>query len=114
MICSCRFNCVFVIAAILTSISFGQGPATTAYLLSPSKGQIPNDTGSDGQTKMTVEKVAELGGNALKVVFAEGDSFGDRTSRAKLAATRTRPFSDLQSLQTDGGTCLQHQPQANF
>ncbi|MDB5342064.1 MAG: hypothetical protein JWP89_441 [Schlesneria sp.] len=84
MICSCRFSCVLVMAAVLTNFSFGQGPATTsAYLLSPSKGQVPNDTGSDGQTKMTVEKSAEIGGNALKVVFAAGDSFGDRTSRVK-------------------------------
>ena len=55
----------------------------TAALLSVSKGQIPNDTGSDGQTKMTIERSTELGGPALKVVFAAGDSFGDRTSRIK-------------------------------
>src|SRR5207244_9017150 len=60
-----------------------EGPGTAAYLLNVSKGQIPNDTGSDGQTKMSIEKPAELGGDALKVVFASGDSFGDRQARVK-------------------------------
>lgn len=55
----------------------------TSYLTAVSKGQVPNDTGSDGGTKMSIEKLAELGGDALKVVFAPEDSFSDRTSKVK-------------------------------
>jgi hypothetical protein len=58
-------------------------PSNPAALLSPSKGQIPNDTGSDGKSTLTIDKSSELGGDALKVVFAPGDSFGDRVSRVK-------------------------------
>ena len=61
----------------------GQSAVTTTALISPTKGQIPNDTGSDGKTAMTIAKSTELGGDALKVVFAPGDSFGDRDSRVK-------------------------------
>lgn len=66
-------------------------PLSTA-LLSPSKGQIPNDTGSDGLTRLTIEKSPELVGTSLKVVFAAGDSFGDKVSRVK----NWQPFSRIQ------------------
>lgn len=65
--------------------------AADGFLLDVSKGQIPNDTGSDGETKMTIERQADLGGPALKVVFAEGDSFGDRSSRVK----NWKPYSAI-------------------
>ena len=71
---------------LLVSYAYGQESARpgSVPLISPSKGQIPNDTGSDGQSKLTIEKQAELGPSpALKVVFAPGDSFGDRSSRVK-------------------------------
>ena len=42
-----------------------------------------NDTGSDGATKLSVEDSKELGGKALKVVYAPGDSFGDRQARVR-------------------------------
>lgn len=68
-------------------LSAGATHAQTAerkeFLLNVSKGQIPNDTGNDGQTKMTIESAAEIGDSALKVVFASGDSFGDRLSKVK-------------------------------
>ncbi|MFO1041102.1 MAG: hypothetical protein U0941_04905 [Planctomycetaceae bacterium] len=73
-------------ALLLVSHAYGQDSARqgSVPLISPSKGQIPNDTGSDGQSKLTIEKQADLGPNpALKVVFAPGDSFGDRSSRVK-------------------------------
>jgi len=57
--------------------------ARTVNLISPSQGQIPNDTGSDGLTRLTIVKSKELGGDALNVVFAPGDSFGDRVSRVR-------------------------------
>lgn len=60
-------------------------------LISPSQGQVPNDTGSDGLSKLTIEKSTELGPNSLKVVFAPGDSFGDRSSRIK----NWKPYSRL-------------------
>lgn len=87
-----RFSCAFIVSMmLLTSFSSAQAPvANVAYLLSPSKGQIPNDTGNDCQTKMTIEKSTELGGNALKVAFAAGDSFGDRVSRIKNWQPHTR------------------------
>ncbi len=52
-------------------------------LLNVAGGQIPDDTGSDGATKMTIEDNAQLGGKALKVVFAPGDSFGVRSSKVR-------------------------------
>ena len=52
-------------------------------MLNVQQGQIPNDTGSDGATIMTIEDCKELGGKALKVVFAKNDSFGDRQARVK-------------------------------
>ena len=89
-----RFHCVWIAVACLSGgVLLGQAPANqnSAALLSPSKGQIPNDTGSDGQTKLTIEKSTELGGDALKVVFAAGDSFGDRPPRVK----DWKPFARL-------------------
>ena len=52
-------------------------------LLDVAQGQIPNDTGSDGATKMTIEEQPALAGKALKVAFAAGDSCGDRVARVK-------------------------------
>lgn len=65
-------------------LAIGSVPAQAAdgFLLDVSKGQKPNDTGSDGESKMTIEKLPDLG-PALKVVFAPGDSFGDRSARVK-------------------------------
>ena len=58
-------------------------PAGREPLLDAAAGQIPNDIGSDrtDNVKMTTEDCAELGGKALKVVFASPDSFGDRQAR---------------------------------
>ncbi|MCC7425039.1 MAG: hypothetical protein IT428_32620 [Planctomycetaceae bacterium] len=71
---------------VLTGLCLAIGSVTVqaadAYLLDVGKGQKPNDTGSDGETKMTIEKLPDLG-SALKVVFASGDSFGDRSARVK-------------------------------
>ena len=82
-------------AGALVVVSLAAGAAAAARqeaLLNVEQGQIPNDTGSDGATKMTIEESRELGGKALKVVFASGDSLGDRMSRIK----NWKPFISLQ------------------
>jgi len=46
-------------------------------LLNVSKDKLPNDTALEKKSKLTIENAPkELGGKALKVVFAQGDSFG--------------------------------------
>jgi hypothetical protein len=70
----------FVLA---TACAANKAAARQEALLNVGQGQIPNDTGSDGQTTMTIDECKELGGKALKVVFAKGDSFGDRQARVK-------------------------------
>ena len=47
-------------------------------LLAVSQEQLPNDTGSDGKTTYAAAPCKELGGTALKVVFASDDSLGVR------------------------------------
>lgn len=57
--------------------SVGEAAADRVPLLNVSKGQLPNDTASENQTKLTIEDAPQkIGGKALKVVFADGDSFG--------------------------------------
>lgn len=77
--------------ALGTVLCLGQAPPQKVELLSPNKGHIPTDTGSDGATKMTIESHPDLTGKALKVVMAAKDSFGDRTARVK----NWKPFSNL-------------------
>jgi hypothetical protein len=78
-------NTALVVAGFLlvTACVAQEAAARQESLLNVSQGQIPNDTGSDGGTAMTIEECKELGGKALKVVFAKGDSFGDRQARVK-------------------------------
>jgi hypothetical protein len=78
-------NVALVVAGFLlaTACPANQAAARQEALLNVGQGQIPNDTGSDGATAMTIEECKELGGKALKVVFAKGDSFGDRQARVK-------------------------------
>jgi len=46
-------------------------------LLNVSKGQLPNDTALEKQSKLTIEAALQnFGEQVLKVVFADGDSFG--------------------------------------
>jgi hypothetical protein len=54
-------------------------------LLDVAEGQIPDDIGSDrvDNVKMTIEDCTDLGGKALKVVFASPDAFGDRQARVQ-------------------------------
>jgi len=69
-----RFGAVgLCVAAIALLASGAQGGS--AVLLGVSKGQMPNDTNADPQ--LALEEKAELGGPALKVVFAQGSAFGE-------------------------------------
>ena len=76
-------NIALVVAGFLlaTACAASQAIARQEALLNVSQSQIPNDTGGDGATTMTIEECKELGAKALKVVFAKGDSFGDRQAR---------------------------------
>ena len=53
----------------------GGASAGGTMLLKVRGGQMPGDTSEDPQ--VSFEEKAELGGNALKVVFTKGSSFGD-------------------------------------
>jgi hypothetical protein len=77
-------------AGALTS-SAGQEPATKAYLLNVSKGQVFSEIGSDDKTRPEPVEAKDLGGKALKVVFFSGDSVGDRVSKVK----NFKPFTAL-------------------
>lgn len=61
-------------------------------LLSVQRGEQPNDTGSDGATRFAIEDDTPLGGKALKVDLAAGDSFGVRSAKV----TDWKPFVMLE------------------
>src|SRR5574340_1303936 len=77
---------------VIVAMAADEAMARKEALLSATAGQLPTDTGSDGKTKMSIEQSAELGAKALKVVFADGDSFGDRIARVK----NWKPFVTLE------------------
>ncbi|HKB38128.1 MAG TPA: hypothetical protein VKD72_16900, partial [Gemmataceae bacterium] len=54
-------------------------PPEKVFLLNVGKGQLPPDTGLDDKTRPEIiEDFKPLGGKALKIAFAPGDSFGAR------------------------------------
>lgn len=58
-------------------VSAVSGAERRVPLLHVSKEKLPNDTALEKKSKLTIEDAPkELGGKALKVVFADGDSFG--------------------------------------
>jgi len=73
-------------------LASGEAWGRKEALLHVSKGHVPTDTGSDGKTTFAVADSAELGGPALKIAFAPGDSAGDRV--AKVADWK--PFTALE------------------
>lgn len=75
-------------ALALVAMLSGQAGARERALLSPSRGQLPTDVGSDDLTKVSLAERAELGGKALRVERLAGDSFGDRVARV----TDWKPF----------------------
>src|SRR6516162_555038 len=66
---------LFALVLVPADVPAGASPQK-AVLLNVSAGQIPGDTGMDDKTKQEIVELKELGGKALKVPFAPGDSFG--------------------------------------
>ena len=68
-----------VVLALLLGVDGGASAAEPRVpLLHVSKGKLPNDTALEKQSKLTIESAPNAlgGGKAMKVVFADGDSFG--------------------------------------
>jgi hypothetical protein len=83
-----RYIPLFLLApgllALGTFSSPGQASAPKGYLLHVGKGQVPNDTGLDDKTRPEiVDDFKELGGKALKVAYAPGDSVGMKPAAIK-------------------------------
>jgi len=76
-----RGSVIVIAFALSAALAVTSAHARKASLLEVSKGQLPNDTASDGLTKLTIVERSELGGRALRVVYHAGDSFGDRQAR---------------------------------
>jgi len=90
-----------VLVGLLAS---GNALAGGATLLGVRQGQMPNDTGGD--TKLSLEEQAELGGISLKAVYSEGSSFGetrpkitDWTGFTSLRFDAFNPSKDIVSLE---------------
>jgi hypothetical protein len=78
-----RLRLVFCALSAILALSaapvFGQKQPAKLVLLDVTAGQVPPDTGLDDQMKPAiVTDRKELGGKALKVAFAKGDSIGTR------------------------------------
>lgn len=82
----------------------GLAQARQVPLLAVSQGQLPNDTGSDGLTTYVKSACPDLGGTALKVVFAPGDSLGVRMAKV----TDWKPFTALHFDTFNPGTVDAH------
>src|SRR5207248_402857 len=71
------FLVIALCLSVAPSFAVGQESTQKAILLNVGKGNLPTDTGMDDKTKPEiVDNLKELGGKALKVAFARGDSFG--------------------------------------
>lgn len=77
-----RISLLILVAGCLAwgSSSPGQARAVKTYLVDVAKGQLPGDTGTDKTRLEIVDHHKELGGKALQVAFAPGDSFGNRAT----------------------------------
>src|SRR5262245_42692305 len=75
-----RFPALVALGCLVLGLaaSSGQAPAAKVFLLEVSKGQLPTDTGMDDKTVPETVDSKELGGKAMKVAFAPGDSIGVR------------------------------------
>ena len=78
--------------ALVTALAAGEAWARKEALLDVGAGQVFTDTGSDGKTTFGIEDCQPLGGPALKVVFADGDSAGDRIAKV----SNWKPFAALE------------------
>jgi hypothetical protein len=82
------------VVMFLLFIGAARGDEQRAALLNVSKGQLPNDTALENETRFTIEDSPQQpGGKALKVVFTAGDSFG----MSRGASVRDwRPFTAVE------------------
>jgi hypothetical protein len=79
--------------AVLISLLAARGAAAREEpLMAVGKGQTFNETGQDTATHYTTVDCPELGGKAVKVVYASGDSAGMKAPRLK----NWKPFTSLQ------------------
>lgn len=69
--------------ALVIAPSAGQAPPAKMSILAVSKGQLPTDTGLDDKTTPEIVDSKELGGKAMKIAFAPGDSFGTKGGAGK-------------------------------
>ncbi len=97
------------LVCVLTVVAASNALTASATLLGVSKGQMPNDTTADPQVSLAEQ--AELGGPALKVVFAQGSAFGetkpkvvDWTAFRTLKFDAFNPSKDIVSLTF----CIRH------
>ena len=62
---------------LLALVGQVSGKERRVPLLNVSAGQLPNDTAFEGRSKLTIKAAPkQLGGKALEVIYAPGDSFG--------------------------------------
>jgi hypothetical protein len=73
-----RSSCWSLAAWAVCIASLAVAQERREKLLDVTGGRVPNDTASDGQTKFSFLDNADLGGKALKVDLAGGDSFGNK------------------------------------
>ena len=85
-----KMKFIFLLATVIALTAI-PARARQEALLDFAKGQQPNDTGSD-TAFYNLEDCKELGGQALKVAFPNGDSFGDRAAKV----TNWKPFTRLE------------------
>jgi len=79
-------------AALISTFGPREAAAREEPLLAVSQGQSFNETGRDVLTTYAIVDCPELGGKAVKVVFASGDSAGVKSPRVR----NWKPFISLQ------------------
>ena len=95
MIRSTRYRWRLTIAMLVVSSAVGHSigrAETDGVLLSPRRGQLPSDVGSDDRSKLRLVRHEQLEGKVLQVDRLPGDSFGDRVPRVR----NWKPFVSLQ------------------
>ena len=63
-----------LLTVLLLPLAWSQ---TQSILIDLDSGQLPNDTGLDNRTLLSITDYERLGGKALKVIYAPSDSFGN-------------------------------------
>ena len=92
---------------LVAAVSAREAWARKDALLNVTAGEIPNDTGSDGATKMTIDDNAQLGGKALKVVFAPAIPVGVPCRPRCGTGSPTSPWNSRSSMPEQGNVGMQ-------